>query len=183
MIDIQLLRKDPAAVARRLAARGPGAFDAEQFQQFESARKNLQTAVEQAQASRNKIAKDIGQAKAQGKDVAPLLAQGEKLKSLLEQSEQQLAELQRAFEEFLRRIPNIPHESVPLGESAEQNREERRWGDPRKFDFPVKDHVDIGEGLGGLDFATAAKIAGSRFYVMRGAIARLHRALGQFMLD
>ena len=183
MIDIQLLRKDPAAVAKRLAARGPGAFDAEQFQKFESARKNLQTAVEQAQASRNKIAKDIGQAKAQGKDVAPLLAQGEKLKSLLEQSEQQLAELQRAFDDFLRRIPNIPHESVPLGSSAEQNREERRWGDPRKFDFPVKDHVDIGEGLGGLDFATAAKIAGSRFYVMRGAVARLHRALGQFMLD
>jgi seryl-tRNA synthetase len=183
MIDIQLLRKDPAAVAKRLAARGPVAFDAQQFQQFESARKNLQTAVEQAQASRNKIAKDIGQAKAQGKDVAELLAQGEKLKSLLEQSEQQLTTLQTAFQDFLGRVPNIPHESVPVGESAEQNREVRRWGEPRKFDFPVKDHVDIGEGLGGLDFATAAKIAGSRFYVMRGAVARLHRAIGQFMLD
>jgi len=183
MIDIQLLRKDPTEVARRLAGRGPGTFDARRFQEFESARKNLQTAVEQAQASRNRIAKDIGQAKAQGKDVGELLAQGEKLKSLLEQSEQQLAELQSAFQDFLSRIPNIPHESVPVGESAEQNREERRVGTPRKFDFPVKDHVDIGEGLGGLDFATASKIAGSRFYVMYGGVSRLHRALGQFMLD
>ncbi len=183
MIDIQLLRKDPAEVARRLAGRGPGAFDAGQFQQFETVRKNLQTAVEQAQASRNRIAKDIGQAKAKGHDVTDLLVQGEKLKSLLEESEQQLAKLQSGFQDFLGRIPNIPHESVPLGDSAEQNREERRWGEPRQFDFPVKDHVDIGEALGGLDFATAAKIAGSRFYVMRGSIARLHRVIGQFMLD
>jgi seryl-tRNA synthetase len=183
MIDIQLLRKDPEGVARRLATRGPGTFDVEQFRRFEDTRKNLQTAVEQAQASRNKIAKDIGQAKAQGKDVGDLLAQGEKLKSLLEQSQAQLAELQAAFQDLLGRIPNIPHESVPVGESAEQNREERRWGEPRQFDFPVKDHVDVGERLGGLDFATAAKIAGSRFYVMRGSVARLHRAIGQFMLD
>jgi seryl-tRNA synthetase len=183
MIDIQLLRKDPEGVARRLATRGPGTFDVQQFRRFEDTRKNLQTAVEQAQASRNKIAKDIGQAKAQGKDVSELLAQGEKLKSLLEQSEQQLTALQAGFQDFLGRIPNIPHESVPVGESAEQNREERRWGEPRKFDFPVKDHVDVGERLGGLDFATAAKLAGSRFYVMRGAVARLHRAIGQFMLD
>src|SRR4051812_42497316 len=183
MIDIQLLRKDPTAIAQRLAARGPGAFDAERFQEFESARKNLQTAVEQAQASRNRIAKDIGQAKAKGHDVADLLAQGEKLKSLLEASEAQLATLQNAFQDFLGRVPNIPHKSVPVGEGADQNREVRRWGEPRRFDFPVKDHVDIGEGLGGLDFATAAKIAGSRFYVMRGQVARLHRAIGQFMLD
>jgi seryl-tRNA synthetase len=183
MIDIQLLRKDPAEVARRLAARGGTAFDVEQFQGFESARKNLQTAVEQAQASRNRIAKDIGQAKAKGHDVTELLAQGEKLKALLEESEEQLAKLQSAFQEFLARIPNVPHESVPVGEGADQNREERRWGAPRRFDFEVKDHVDIGEGLGGLDFATPAKIAGSRFVVMRGAVARLHRAIGQFMLD
>jgi seryl-tRNA synthetase len=183
MIDIQLLRKDPQAVARRLAARGPGAFDLEQFQRFESARKNLQSAVEQAQASRNRIAKDIGQAKAKGHDVSDLLAQAEKLKRLLEQSEQQLAELQAGFQGFLARIPNIPHESVPAGEGAEQNREEHRWGEPRRFDFPVQDHVDIGEKLGGLDFATGAKVAGSRFVVMYGQIARLHRALAQFMLD
>src|SRR3954469_8111131 len=183
MIDIQLLRKDPEGVARRLATRGPGTFDVEQFRRFEDARKNLQTAVEQAQSSRNRIAKDIGQAKAQGKDVGDLLAQGEKLKSLLEQSEGQLARLQEGFQDLLGRIPNLPHESVPVGESAEQNREERRWGEPRKFDFPVKDHVDVGERLGGLDFATGAKVAGSRFVVMKGQVARLHRAIAQFMLD
>jgi seryl-tRNA synthetase len=187
MIDIQLLRKDAEAVARRLATRGPGVLDIGQFRRFEEARKNLQSAVEQAQASRNRIARDIGQAKARGQDVSELLAQGEKLKSLLEQSEQQLAALQAGFQDFLGRIPNIPHESVPVGEGPEQNREERRWSPddrgPRRFDFPVKDHVDVGERLDGLDFATGAKLAGSRFVVMRGAVARLHRAIAQFMLD
>jgi len=183
MIDIQLLRKDPEGVAKRLAARGAGAFDAVLFQRYESTRKDLQSAVEQAQASRNRIAKDIGQAKAKGQDVAPLLEQGEKLKALLEKSEVQLTALQVEIQEFLKRVPNIPHESVPVGASSEENREERRWGNPRKFDFPVKDHVDVGEALGGLDFATGAKIAGSRFVVMRGEVARLHRALAQFMLE
>ncbi|HEX7219996.1 MAG TPA: serine--tRNA ligase [Burkholderiales bacterium] len=182
MIDIQVLRKDPEGVAKRLAARGAGAFDAALFQRYEAARKELQTAVEQAQASRNRIAKDIGQAKAKGQDVAPLLEQGEKLKVLLEKSEQQLVVLQQELQDFLRRVPNIPHDSVPVGASSEDNREERRWGEPRKFDFPVKDHVDVGEPLG-LDFATGAKIAGSRFVAMRGPIARLHRAIAQFMLE
>jgi seryl-tRNA synthetase len=183
MIDIQLLRKDPEGVAKRLAARGAGAFDAVLFQRYESARKDLQSAVEQAQASRNRIAKDIGQAKARGQDVAPLLEQGEKLKALLEKSEVQLTALQVEIQEFLKRVPNIPHDSVPAGASSDENREERRWGTPRQFDFPVKDHVDVGEALGGLDFATGAKIAGSRFVVMRGEVARLHRALAQLMLD
>src|SRR5688572_27460381 len=183
MIDIQTLRKDPEGVAKRLATRGAGAFDATLFQRYETTRKDLQSAVEQAQASRNRIAKDIGQAKAKGQDVAPLLEQGEKLKALLERSEAQLATLQAAIQDFLKRVPNIPHESVPLGASSEDNREERRWGEPRKFDFRAKDHVDIGEGLGGLDFATGAKLAGSRFVVMRGEVARLHRAIAQFMLD
>jgi seryl-tRNA synthetase len=183
MIDIQLLRAKPEEVAKRLATRGPDAFDAALFQRYESARKDLQTAVEQAQASRNRIAKDIGAAKSKGHDVAPLLQQGEQLKALLEKSEQQLATLQQEIQDFLLRVPNVPHESVPLGASADDNREERRWGEPRKFDFAVKDHVDIGEGLGGLDFATGAKIAGSRFVVMRGQVARLHRAIAQFMLD
>src|SRR5204862_1031139 len=133
--------------------------------------------------SRNRIARDIGLAKAKGHDVAPLLEQGEKLKNLLERSEEQLAFLQQEIQEFLRRVPNLPHESVPVGASAEENREERRWGEPRKFDFQVLDHVDVGERLGGLDFATGAKVAGSRFVVMRGAVARLHRAIAQFMLD
>jgi seryl-tRNA synthetase len=183
MIDIQTLRRDPEGVARRLATRGEGAFDATLFQRYESARKELQSAVEQAQASRNRIAKDIGQAKAKGQDVAPLLEQGEKLKALLEKSEVQLTALQVELQEFLKRVPNIPHESVPVGASSADNREERRWGEPRKFDFPVKDHVDVGEGLGGLDFATGAKLAGSRFVVMKGAVARLHRAIAQFMLE
>ena len=182
MIDIQALRKDPEGVAKRLATRAPGAFDATLFQRYEAARKELQSAVEQAQASRNRIAKDIGQAKAKGQDVASLLQQGEKLKVLLEKSEQQLVVLQHELQDFLRRVPNIPHESVPVGASSEENREERRWGEPRKFDFPVKDHVDVGEPLG-LDFATGAKIAGSRFVAMRGPIARLHRAIAQFMLE
>jgi seryl-tRNA synthetase len=183
MIDIQLLRKDPEAVAKRLATRGAGAFDAALFQRYETTRKELQSAVEQAQASRNRIAKDIGQAKARGQDVAPLLEQGEKLKALLEKSEAQLAVLQHEIQEFLKRVPNIPHESVPAGASSEDNREERRWGTPREFSFAPKDHVDVGEALGGLDFATGAKLAGSRFVVMRGEIARLHRAIAQFMLE
>ncbi|HEY6822683.1 MAG TPA: serine--tRNA ligase [Burkholderiales bacterium] len=183
MIDIQLLRKNPEDVAKRLAVRGPSQFDADQFQKLESARKALQTRVEQAQAARNRIAKEIGQAKAKGMDAGPLMQQAEQSKSDLEASERDLTALQAQVQDFLGRIPNIPHDSVPVGSSSEENREERRWGEPRKFEFAPKDHVDVGQGLGGLDFATGAKIAGSRFVVMRGAVARLHRALAQFMLD
>jgi seryl-tRNA synthetase len=183
MIDIQLLRKDPEGVAKRLATRGEGAFDAALFQRYETARKDLQTAVEQAQATKNRMDKEIGMAKGKGQDVAALLAQAEPHKALLEKSQQKLAELLREIDDFLRRVPNIPHESVPLGASSDDNREERHWGEPRKFDFPAKDHVDVGEGLGGLDFATGAKIAGARFVTMRGPVARLHRSLAQFMLD
>jgi len=183
MIDIQLLRKNPEEVAKRLATRGPGAFDLALFERFEATRKELQSAVQAAQASQNRIAKDIGQAKAKGHDVTELIQQGERLKSLLKESEKQLEKLQAEFQDLLARIPNIPHESVPLGKSAEHNPERRRWGTPRKFDFPVKDHVDVGEGLGGLDFATGTKIAGARFVLMRGEVAHLHRALAQFMLD
>src|SRR5207237_7410761 len=110
------------------------------------------------------------------------LEQSEKFKALLEESEQQLTKLQTAFQEFLGRIPNIPHESVPVGEGPEQNREERRWGTPPEFAFKPKDHVDIGEALGGLDFATAAKLAGSRFVVIRGAVAPLPRPLRPLLL-
>jgi seryl-tRNA synthetase len=183
MIDIQLLRKNPEDVAKRLAARGPSQFDTEQFQRLESARKALQTRVEQAQAARNRIAKEIGQAKGKGQDTGALMQQAEQSKSELDASERELAALQAQVQDFLGRIPNIPHDSVPVGTSSEENREERRWGKPPKLEFTAKDHVDIGQGLGGLDFATGAKIAGSRFVVMRGAIARLHRAIAQFMLD
>lgn len=183
MIDIQLLRKNPEEVARRLATRGGHPLDLPGFQRLEAARKDMQTRVEQAQAARNRIAKEIGQAKGKGQDATDLLAQAERSKAELEASEKQLAELQGQLQDFLGRIPNIPHESVPVGASADENREERRWGEPRRFEFAPRDHVDVGEGLGGLDFATGAKVAGSRFVVMKGAIARLHRAIAQFMLD
>jgi seryl-tRNA synthetase len=183
MIDIQLLRKDPEGVATRLATRGPAAFDKSKFQELEAKRKSLQTQVEEAQAAKNRMAKEIGAAKAKAQDAAPLLEQAEKQKALLEKSERQLAELQQEIQDFLRRVPNIPHESVPVGASSDDNREERRWSEPRKFDFAVKDHVDLGEALGGIDFATGAKIAGSRFVVLRAQVARLHRALAQLMLD
>ena len=183
MIDIQLLRKDPQAVARRLAARGAGAFDIDKYLELEARRKELQTSAEQAQAARNRLAKEIGQAKAKGQDAGSLLAQAESHKGEFQTLEQQLSALQSELEDFLRRVPNLPHESVPVGASSEDNREERRWGEARRLDFAVKDHVDIGAGLGGLDFETAAKLSGSRFVVMKGAVARLHRALAQFMLD
>jgi seryl-tRNA synthetase len=183
MIDIQLLRKDADAVAKRLATRGPNAFDVVRFRELEARRKDVQTASEQAQAARNKLAKEIGQAKAKGGDAKELLEQGNRLKATADACEAELEKLRIELEDFLGRIPNIPHESVPVGGSADDNREERRWGEPRTLDFPAKDHVDIGERLGGLDFATGTKIAGSRFVVMKGAVARLHRALAQFMLD
>jgi seryl-tRNA synthetase len=183
MIDIQLLRKDPQALARRLATRGAGAFEISKYLELEARRKELQTSAEQAQAARNRLAKEIGQAKANKQDASSLLAQAESHKAEIQALEQQLSALQSELEDFLRRVPNLPHESVPVGASSEDNREERRWGEARKFDFAGKDHVDIGAGLGGLDFETAAKLAGSRFVVMKGAVARLHRALAQFMLD
>ncbi len=183
MIDIQLLRRDPDQVAKRLQARGPTAFDAARFQGLEARRKEVQMRVEQAQASRNRLAKEVGQAKAKGADAQELMTQGERLKSQLDASEQELATIQAELHDFLARIPNIPHESVPPGNSAEDNAEQRRWGKPREMEFGPKDHVDIGEGLEGLDFAAATKISGSRFVVMKGAIARLHRAIAQFMLD
>ena len=183
MIDIQLLRSDIDAVARRLATRGY-ALDVAGFRVLEDARKRIQTTTEQLQAQRNALSKQVGQAKAK-KDEAQataLMAQaaelGEKLKAL----EGENAASQARLHEFVSLIPNIPHESVPAGSSAEQNVEVRRWGTPRKFDFAAKDHVDVGAPLG-LDFETAAKLAGARFAVMKGGVARLHRALAQFMLD
>ena len=183
MIDIQLLRKDPQGVANRLAARGPGAFDAARFEALEAKRKDVQTVSEQAQAARNRVAKEIGQVKAKGGDARELLEKGNHLKATVEACEVELQKVQGELQDFLERIPNVPHESVPLGASAEDNREERRWGEPPTLGFKPKDHVDLGEALGGLDFSTGAKLAGSRFVVMRGAVARLHRAIAQLMLD
>ena len=183
MIDIQLLRNDIESVAKRLAARGGYALDVARFQEIDGRRKHLQQSVEAAQADRNRLAKEIGQAKAKKEDARDLMEKAERLKSTLDASEKELAEIQGRLEEFVRVVPNLPHESVPLGDSPDQNVEIRRWGEPRKFDFASKDHVDVGTGLGMLDFETAAKLSGARFVVMKGALSRLHRALAQFMLD
>jgi seryl-tRNA synthetase len=183
MIDIQLLRNDSEGVARRLATRGY-ALDIAGFRTLEDARKRIQTTTEHLQAQRNALSKEVGQAKAKRDEsradalMKQATAVGEELKALEGENESVQAKLR----EFVSLIPNIPHESVPVGTSAEQNVEVRRWGAPRKFDFAPKDHVDVGGPLG-LDFETAAKLAGARFAVMKGGVARLHRAIAQFMLD
>lgn len=182
MLDIQLLRTHIDQVAERLATRG-FQLDVARFQALEQERKQLQTATQELQARRNATAKQIGMAKAKGEDVSSIMAEVASLGDELKASEARLDLVQGQLNDLLATIPNVPHESVPTGRSEEDNVEIRRWGTPRTFDFPVRDHVDIGESLGGLDFATAAKIAGARFSLMRGAIARLHRALAQFMLD
>ncbi len=183
MIDIQLLRGDIQAVATRLAARGGPAFPVAEFEALEAERKQVQTNTQDLQARRNALSKQVGQLKAKKEDASALMAevnsQAEQLKAL----EQQFDSVQKRLNEFLMVIPNLPHESVPPGKSADDNVEVRRVGEPRKFDFAIKDHVDIGEALGQLDFGTANKIAGARFSVLKGGIARMHRALAQFMLD
>jgi seryl-tRNA synthetase len=182
MIDIQLLRTNLDAVAARLAARGYE-FPREEFLALEAERKDIQTQTQSLQAARNAQAKKIGQAKAKGDDVGPLMAESGEINAKLGDLEKTLAQTQERMKQFLEVIPNLPHEGVPRGTSEKDNVEQRRWGDPRAFDFPPKDHVDVGAGLGMLDFETAAKLAGARFVVMRAGVARLHRAITQFMLD
>ena len=182
MLDIQLLRNNIDAVAERLAMRGY-ALDVAAFQALEAERKTLQTRTQDLQASRNSLSKQIGMLKGKGEDASAVLTEVAALKDELDANEVRLTELLKAFDAFVAQIPNLPHESVPPGKSEADNVEVHRWGAPRKFDFAVKDHVDLGESLGQLDFATAAKIAGSRFSLMKGPLARLHRALAQFMLD
>ena len=182
MLDIQLLRKDLPAAAARIATRGIE-IQWDEFMALETRRKELQTAVQDAQAAQNRISKEIGQAKAKGIDPAELVRNAEGYKALLATSEQQLTEIQVRLEAFLLTIPNVPHESVPVGASAEDNLEVRRLGALPRFDFAARDHVDLGAGLGLLDFDTATKIAGARFAVMTGPLARMHRAIAQFMLD
>jgi seryl-tRNA synthetase len=182
MLDIQLLRKNLDAVAARLADRG-GQIDWDEFKRLEARRKEVQTAVQDAQAVQNRLSKEIGQGKAKGQDVSALMAQADRYKETLATSEETLARLQAQLDAFLSVVPNVPHDSVPVGRSSDDNPEVRRVGTPRSFDFPVKDHVDLGAGLGQLDFERAGKIAGARFTLMTGAVARLHRAIAQFMLD
>jgi seryl-tRNA synthetase len=182
MLDVQLLRNDVQAVAKRLADRGY-TFPLGEFEKLEAGRKAVQTETQDLQAKRNQLSKQVGQLKARGEDASPLMAQVNAQADRLKALEQELEAVQIRLNDFLLGIPNVPHASVPAGKSAADNPEVRRIGTPRAFDFPVKDHVDVGEGLGLLDFATASKLAGARFSVLKGEAARLHRAIAQFMLD
>ncbi len=182
MLDIQLLRNDIGVVSERLATRGY-TLDIAAFQQLEAERKSLQTRTQDLQASRNSLSKRIGVLKGKGEDASAVLAEVATLKEELDANEIRLDALLKTFDAFVAMIPNLPQESVPVGKSEVDNVEVRRWGTPRNYEFTVRDHVDLGEALGLLDFATAAKIAGSRFSLMTGSLARLHRAIAQFMLD
>ena len=182
MLDIHRLRSDIDAVRERLAARGY-TLDIAAFQKLEGERKTLQTRTQDLQAARNTLSKQIGQLKGKGEDTAAVMAEVARLKSDLEANEARLDTLLKEMEAFVSTIPNLPQEDVPVGASAEDNVEIHRWGTPRTFDFTVKDHVDLGEALGQIDFSTAAKLSGARFSLLKGGIARLHRAIAQFMLD
>jgi len=184
MIDIQLLRNSIDSVAARLRTRGYE-LDIAGFEKLEKHRKDIQTTTELLQSQRNALSRQIGQAKAKKDEAqaAALLAQAAEFGDRLKQIEVQNDAVQAQLREFVSLIPNLPHESVPAGDSAGQNVEVRRWGEPRKFAFAAKDHVELGAGLDGLDFDTGAKLSGARFVVMKGQVARLHRALAQFMLD
>jgi seryl-tRNA synthetase len=182
MLDIQLLRSDLEGTARRLAQRG-FSLDVAAFDALERERKAIQTQTQDLQSRRNQLSKQIGQLKAKGEDASGLMAQVSAQADELKALEQQLAGIQGRLNDFALYVPNVPHASVPPGESSDDNVEVRRHGTPRTFDFPVKDHVDVGSGLGMIDFDVAAKIAAARFVVMKGPIARLHRAIAQLMLD
>ncbi|MDE2599970.1 MAG: serine--tRNA ligase [Rhodocyclaceae bacterium] len=182
MLDIQLLRTQLDHVTTRLATRGVN-FDAAGFQALEDERKGLQTKTQDLQAKRNALSKQVGMLKGKGEDASAVLAEVAGIGDELKANEERLAVLLAKINDFVAVIPNLPHESVPVGEDEKGNIEVLRWGTPKTYDFPVKDHVELGENLGGLDFETAAKITGSRFSVMKGGIARLHRALAQFMLN
>ena len=183
MLDIQLLRNHTADVAKRLAARGYE-FDTARFEAIEAKRKALQVQTEEWQAARNTLSKQIGALKGQGKhnEAQAVMDQVGTIKSQLEQAANDLDAVQNELDQWLTGIPNLPHESVPVGNDENDNVEVRKHGTPRSFDFEVKDHVDLGAPLG-LDFETGADLSGARFTVMKGQIARLHRALAQFMLD
>ncbi|MCX8116063.1 MAG: hypothetical protein N3D71_13495, partial [Burkholderiaceae bacterium] len=181
MIDIAMLRRDVGAVAARLRTR-PYEFPVERFNALEAERKAVQVKTEELQARRNALSKQIGILKSKGEDASASMAEAAAIPDQVKSLEASLADIQARMHALLLDVPNLPHPSVPVGKSADDNVEVRRWGEPRAFDFAPKDHVDVGAPLG-LDFETAAKLSGSRFVFMRGQIARLHRALAQFMLD
>ena len=182
MLDINLFRNDMARVASGLAQRG-AVVDVARFEALEARRKDIQTRTQDAQAKRNALSKQIGIAKGQGADASALLAEVAGLGDELKSQENALQDVQTQLRDFLLDLPNLSHASTPNGKSADDNVEVRRWGTPPAFDFAAKEHADLGEGLGLLDFAAAAKMSGARFSFLRGDLARLHRALAQFMLD
>jgi len=182
MLDIGLLRSDITAVSAGLAQRGV-TLDVARFETLERERKVIQMRTQELQARRNALSKQIGIAKGRGDDASALLSEVGGLGGELEGLEAELPRLQLALRDFLLELPNLTHPTTPIGANSLDNAEVRRSGKPRSFDFPVKDHVDLGEALGLLDFPTAAKLAGARFSFLRGDFARLHRALAQFMLD
>ena len=182
MLDPKLIRSDISAVATQLKRRGYE-LDVSAIESLEVKRKECQVHTEQLQSERNTKSKSIGKAKAAGEDIQPLLDEVAGLGEALDKAKAELGDIQDQLDAILMGIPNLPHESVPEGKDESDNVELRRWGEPRKFDFEVKDHVDVGADLDTLDFETASKLTGSRFVVMRGQMAKLHRALIQFMLD
>lgn len=182
MLEIHQLRTDLENVSRILAKRD-FTFPVASFNALEADRKSIQTYTQELQAKRNAASKSIGIAKSKGEDVTAILTEVADLGDKLKQAEVQLEQIQNKLQQILLEVPNLPHESVPVGSNEADNVEMRRWGTPRLFDFEIKDHVSIGEGLGLLDFETATKLSGARFNVMKGALAHLHRALTQFMLD
>ena len=182
MLDSKLLRSNLQDVADRLASRG-FALDTARIEALEEQRKTVQTRTEALQAERNARSKSIGQAKQRGEDIAPLMADVERMAGELSAGKVELDAIQTELDSILLGIPNLPHESVPVGADEDGNVEVSRWGTPRSFDFEIKDHVALGEQHGWLDFETAAKLSGARFALLRGPIARLHRALAQFMIN
>ena len=184
MLDITLLRRDLDAVLARLQTRkNPQPFlDVDAFRALEAERKVIQTRTEELQASRNRLSRQIGQLRGKGEDSSVLMAEVGGIGDELKAGADRLAEIQTQLEAIVLAVPNLPQADVPVGSDETGNVEVRRWGTPRAFDFPVKDHVDLGAPLG-LDFETGAKLSGTRFTFMKGPVARLHRALAQFMLD
>jgi len=182
MLDPQLLRSDPESVAARLAARGYE-FDVDGWRAMDAKRKDLQLRMQELQNRKNQSAKSIGEAKRRGEDIQPLLDQVKNLGDELGGAEAEFARVRDEQQDLLMGMPNLPLEDVPAGKDENDNVEVRRWGDIPVFDFEPRDHVDLGELNGGLDFASAAKLSGARFAVLRGGLSRLHRALAQFMLD
>ena len=184
MLDINLLRKDlPAVVARLETRKSPQPYlDVERFQALEGERKAIQVRTEELQAKRNQLSKQVGMLKGKGQDASAVLAEVGGLGDELKASADRLEQVQAEMADMLMSVPNLPQADVPVGSDESANREVRRWGTPRSFDFTVKDHVDLGAALG-LDFETGTKLSGARFTFMKGTIARLHRALAQFMLD